>query len=123
MSGRERDALLGNDAERARRKTAIEGVERSSANADRLEQTARTAMESAQTGENIMSKLHDQREKILSARASAGAGIVTTRRARARGRRRQRFRRSRGEARATRGSERGGERWENREPGGGVAQA
>ena len=72
MSGRERDALLGNDAERARRKTAIEGVERSSANADRLEQTARTAMESAQTGENIMSKLHDQREKILSARASAG---------------------------------------------------
>ena len=72
MRGRERDALLGNDAERARRKSAIEGVERSSANADRLEQTARTAVESAQTGENILSKLHDQREKILSARASAG---------------------------------------------------
>jgi len=72
MSNRERDALLGNDAERARRKAAMDGVERSSMNAERLEQTARTAQESAETGENILSKLHDQREKILSARASAG---------------------------------------------------
>ena len=72
MSNRERDALLGNDAERARRKAAMDGVERSSVNEERLEQTARTAQESAETGENILSKLHDQREKILSARASAG---------------------------------------------------
>ena len=66
------DALLGNDAERARRKAAMDGVERSSVNEERLVQTARTAQESAETGENILSKLHDQREKILSARASAG---------------------------------------------------
>ena len=72
MSNRERDALLGNDAERARRKAAMDGVERSSVNEERLVQTARTAQESAETGENILSKLHDQREKILSARASAG---------------------------------------------------
>ena len=64
MSNRERDALLGNDAERARRKAAMDGVERSSVNEERLVQTARTAQESAETGENILSKLHDQREKI-----------------------------------------------------------
>lgn len=72
MTSAERDALLGNDAERARRKAAIEGVERSAANAERLERAARTAAESATTGENILGSLKEQRDKILSARASAG---------------------------------------------------
>lgn len=72
MTSAERDALLGNEAERSRRKAAIDGVERSAANAERLERTARTAAESATTGENILSSLREQRDKILSARASAG---------------------------------------------------
>lgn len=72
MSNAERDALLGGDAERERRRAAMDGVERASENAERLERTSRTARESATTGENILTSLREQRDKILSARASAG---------------------------------------------------
>lgn len=71
-TGDERAALLGNETEREQRKAALTGVERSAATGERLERTQRTALESAATGEEILNKLHDQREKILSARASAG---------------------------------------------------
>jgi len=68
----ERASLLGNAGERERRKAALDGVERGDATSERLEQSARAAGESAETGEEILRKLQEQRDKILSARASAG---------------------------------------------------
>lgn len=68
----ERASLLGNAGERERRKAALDGVERGDATSERLEQSARAAGESAETGEEILRNLQEQRDKILSARASAG---------------------------------------------------
>jgi len=69
----ERTKLLSANAkEDERRQRAMSQAERAEGGRERLAQSARAASASADAGEEILRELHDQRDKILSARASAG---------------------------------------------------
>ena len=59
------------DIEKTQRKELVKGVTRGDESCDRLDKAYTMAQNSANAGDEILNRLQDQREKILSARCSA----------------------------------------------------